>query len=244
MSDFTSDDLFDATDRAVAKLLDLYGITDPPVDAVALAQEAFHLAVREADPEDDDDAGQGRFGPRPPKFRRREIVFQPGQSDESRNILCARACARELAGSILAKLGVAPGTENKGAATQLAGVIAPRLLLPSKWFERDARRAGFDLWDVKEKYPTAGYELIALRFLDFDDPCVIAVVDDGTVGTRRANRFPATKKLTPAEQTCLERVGEAGVPQTVRKSDWSARGWPIPNGPFNRIILRAVPDEL
>jgi predicted transcriptional regulator len=242
MSDFTAEDLFEAIDRLVGELLARHGFDGPPVDAVALAQEAFELNVREAD--DEDDPRQGRFGPRPPRFNRREIVLRPDQSDEARQAVCARACAKELMPAVLTRLGVAPGTENKSAQGSLVGLIAPRLLLPTRWFERDARKAGYDLFAVKARYPTAGYEMIALRMLDLEEPCVIAVVDDGVVSTRRGNRAPVTKKLTPAEQKCLELVGEHREPQTARRDGWAARGWPVPSGPFNRIILRAVPEDI
>jgi predicted transcriptional regulator len=243
MSDFTADELFDAVDRRVTRLLTQHGVDEPPVDAVTLAQDAFQLTVREAEPEDDQPQ-QGRFGPRPPRRRSREITLRPDQSEESRQALCARACARELVPDVLSALGIAPGTENKSAMNSLLGVITPRLLLPTRWFERDARRAGYDLFEIKERYSTAGYELIAARLLDFEEPCVIAVVDDGVVSSRRGNRAPATKKLTDAEQKCLALVGEEGEPRTVRRDGWTVRGWPIPNGPFNRIILRAVPDDV
>jgi hypothetical protein len=244
MSDFTAEDLFDTADRIIAEVLSLHGVTEPPVDAVVLAQEAFDLRVCMAEP-DEDEMEAGRFGPRPKRFRsRREIVLRPEMSEEVRNAACARGCVRELIPPILTKLGVSPGTENRSAQNQLIGLLAPRLLLPTRWFEKDARKAGYDLLAVKGRYPTAGYELVAMRFLDFDDPCVVAVVDDGTVSARRGNRTPATKKLTDAEQRCLDRIGEHGEPQTVRADGWTAAGWPIPTGPFNRIILRAVPDEI
>jgi predicted transcriptional regulator len=244
MSDFTAEDLFDTVDRLVGELLAKNGFAEPPVDAVVLAQEAFDLTVREAD--DEDDPRDGRFGPRPPRVRHREVVFRPDQSEESRHAVCARACAKEMIPAVLARVGVAPGTENKSAQSSLVGLIAPRLLLPTRWFERDARKAGYDLFAVKQRYPTAGYEMIALRMLELDEPCVIAVVDDGIVSARRGNRTPATKTLTPAEQLCLERIGREGDPesQTVRRDGWTVHGWPVPSGPFNRIILRAVPEDV
>jgi hypothetical protein len=118
-------------------------------------------------------------------------------------------------------------------------------LLPTRWFERDARRQGFDLLELKNLYTTAGYEMIALRILDIDEPCVIAVVDNGVVASRRGNRAPATKKLTAAEQACLGQLGRyAEQRQTARADGWTATGWPIPGGPYDRIILRSVPDDL
>ena len=97
-----------------------------------------------------------------------------------------------------------------------------------------ARKAGYDLLALKERYPTAGYEMIALRMLELDEPCVIAIVDDGVVSARRGNRSQATKKLTPAEVLCLERIGREGdpEPQTARRDGWTVRGWPVPSGPF------------
>ncbi len=244
MTDFTAEDLFDAVDRLVAEVLAHHGPGEPPVDAVTLAQEAFDLTVREADDEDEG-FRPGRFGPRPPRRAGwKEIVLHPDQSEEARQAACARACARELIPSVLAKLGVAPGTENKSAQSSLIGLIAPRLLLPTRWFERDARKAGYDLFELKGRYPTAGYEMLGLRTLDLDEPCVVAVVDDGVVAARRGNRAQAGKKLTPAEQACLDLIGEHREPQTARRDGWTARGWPVPTGPFRRIILRAVPDEI
>jgi predicted transcriptional regulator len=242
MGDFSQDDLFDAIDRAVRTLLDGEGVTDPPVDAITLAQDAFGLSVVEEEPADEPE--HGRFGPRPPRRRSREVVLRPDQSREAQQAVCARACAKELVPGILAKLGVTPGTENRSAQNQLVGLIAPRLLLPTRWFDRDARRAGFDLFALKERYPTVGYELLILRTLDLDEPAVVAVVDDGSVSTRRGNRMPATRVLTEAERRCLDRVQAEREPQRVRHDGWTAWGWPIPDGPFNRIVLRSVPDDV
>jgi hypothetical protein len=244
MGDFTAEDLFETTDRIVAEVLSLHDMPEPPVDAVVLAQEAFDFQVSEAEP-DEGEMQPGRFGPRPRRFRtKREIVLRPDMSEEARQAACARACAKELIPPILAKLGVVVGSENRSATNQLVGLVAPRLLLPSKWFGKDARKVGYDLVELKARYPTAGFELIALRLLDLDDPCVITVIDDGVVSTRRANRFPATKKLTAAEQKCVDKITRHGDPQTARAEEWTVTGWPIPTGPFNRIILRAVPDDV
>lgn len=244
MSDFTTEDLFDTTDRVVAELLARNGIADPPVDALALARDVFRLSVRFAE-EEDDDSARGRFGARPkPRPRRDEVVLRPESPEEIHQTVCGRAVAKLLVPVVLEKLGVAPGTENKGAAKSLVGLIAPRLLLPTRWFERDARRANSDVWAIKDRYPTVQYEMIGWRLLDLDEACVVAVVDDGEVTARRGNRAAAGKQLTIAETKCLARIAEHGEPVTVRADGWAARGWPVPTGPFNRILLRAVPDEI
>lgn len=245
--EFTTEELLEAIDKVVRELLDLHDVTEPPVDAVALVTDEFEYVTREAEPEDDEPQ-QGRFGPRPPgsggRGRRREVVFKPEQSDESRQAACARACAKELIPRVLARLGITVTPDNRPATSQIVGLIAPRILLPTKWFDRDARKAGYDLFALKDRYPTAGYELLTLRLLDLEEPCVVTVVDDGTIGTRRSNRYGVSKTLHEAERRCREKVAEEDEPQKVRFDGWSCWGWPIPGGAFRRIILRSLPDEL
>lgn len=241
--DFSQDDLFDAIDRAVRDLLPRAGIAEPPVDALHVARAVFGFRVEYAEP---DDEPPGRFGARP---RRRPgpntLVVRPDQSDESQQAVAARAVARRMIPGILTTLGIAPGTENRQAQAQLVGLIAPRLLLPTRWFAADARKADFDLLELKDRYPPAGFEMLALRMLDVaEDPVVVAVVDDGVVAARRSNRFPATRKLTAAEQACHDKVAETGEPARVRADGWAAWGWPTPGIPFRRIVVRAVPDEI
>jgi hypothetical protein len=243
VSDFSQDDLFDAIDRSVGDLLRRAGIDEPPVDALHVARAAFGFRIEYVEPEDE---RPGRFGPRPTRRPAGGMIaLRSDQSEESQQAVAARAVAKQLVSPILAKLGVVPGTEHKQAATQLIGLITARLLLPSRWFTADARRTDFDLLALKARYPSAGYEVIALRMLDADDePSVIAVIDDGIVTTRRANRFPATRELTTAEQACADRVAEGEDPARVRADGWTAWGWPTPGIPFRRIIVRATPDGL
>ena len=137
-----------------------------------------------------------------------------------------------------------PGTEQKSANTHLIGLIATRLLLPTRWFEAAARKASSDILRIQEAFRTVNLEPIALRLLEIEDLCVIAIVDDGVVGLRRSNAMQATKKLTPAEELCVEKVIETEEPQTVRREGWTSRGWPVTTGPFNRIVLRSVPDDV
>ncbi len=240
MSEFSTEELYDAIDRCVVELLARHGIEEPPVDAIRLVQDAFRYTVTFEEEEED----EPQYGDPPKRKRPRELVMKQSQSPGGQQMMAARACAKEMVPGILQRLGVVPGTEQKSANSHLMGVIAPRLLLPTRWFESAARKASSDLLRIQETFATVNLEPIALRLLELEDPCVIAIVDDGVVGLRRSNAMQATKKLTPAEEFCIEKVIEAEEPQTVRKEGWTSRGWPVSTGPFNRILLRSVPDDV
>jgi hypothetical protein len=239
--EFTQDDLFEAIDKAVAKTLTDGSLSGPPVDALTLAEAVFGLRIEYEEPEE-----PRKYGDRP---KRRPgpntIMLKEDHSIESQHLLAARAVGKQLLPGIFNRLGIVPDTENRSANAQLLGLIVPRLLLPSRWFASHARQAGFDLLELKEQYSTASFDLIAWRLLDADeDGSVVAIIDDGTVVGRRSNRYPVTKKLTPAEQACVDHVAAEGEACRKRSDGWTAWGWPTTGIPFRRIVVRAVPDEI
>jgi len=243
MSDFTTEDLTEAIDRAVVDMLRRGGIVQPPVDAVGLARQLYGYAIVEDDPDEDEEPR--RYGDRPkPKPRGKVLQFTLGQSAASRNAIAARALGKELINPLLITLGIVPGTEHKAAHGQWIALIAPRLLLPTNWYGQSLRKTNSDIARLREQYPTVPYEFLGLRMLDYDDPCVIAIVDDGSVATRKSNFVNANKTLTEAEAACVVQVQESEEPAKVRRDGWFSRGWPIPTGPYNRILLRSVPEEL
>lgn len=241
MGDFTHEDLVDAIDKSINALLDQAGVSEPPIDALALLQNQFGFRIDYDVPHD-----APRYGDRPQRRSRpNQLILHPDASLEAQNMLAARSIAKKLIPTILTKLGIAPGTENPNASASLVGIITPRLLVPSRWYGADARRADWDLITLKDRYSTANWDTLAWRMLEVDDePCVIAIVDDGIVSSRRGNRFSVTRALTAAEQACLTRVQENDEPARVRQDGWTANGWPTQGIPFRRIVLRATPDEL
>jgi predicted transcriptional regulator len=242
--DFSAEDLYDTIDRIVAAALSRCEMTEPPVDALRLADLGFGFRIEYADPID---PAERRYGDQSKKKRYSPdtIVLRDDMTEESQHLLAARAIARRLLPEILTRLGVHPEADNRQANTQIVSLIAPRLLLPSRWFSGDAGRAGFDLVLIKERYPTVGFETIALRLLDLDDPCVIAIVDDdGTIAARRSNSFQAPRRLTEAEQACRELIVKTGEPAKTKGSGWIVRGWPTPGVPFRRIVMRSIPEDV
>ena len=237
--DCSQDELFDACDRLVHGLLDRAGVVQPPVDALRLADDHLGIPVEMVEPEEDDPD-------RPPRRRHQSagIVLNPHMTTEQRQAVAAQGIARLLLPDLLRKIDMVPGSESRQAATHLRGLLAARLLVPTRLFRAALRTYKYDVPALHQAFRTAKMEAVALRLLDLDSPCVIAVVDDGVVAVRRGNGAPADRKLTDAEQQCHDRVAQLELPERVRTGGWTADGWPVPNRPFRRVLLRAVPDEI
>ncbi len=240
MAEFSAEELVEACDRLVAGLLDRAGVTTPPVHALRVAEDHIGIPVEVVEPEEDE---RGR--PRPRTRRPSSgIVLSPHMTDEQQQSAAAQGIARTLLPDLLRKLEIPEGSESKQAAAHFRGLLVARLLVPTRLLRAALRNCKFDLPALKDVFTTATMEMIALRLLDLDDPCVIAIVDDGVVATRRGNTMPAGRKLTPPEQQCLDRVMELDLPHKVRGDGWTVCGWPISGRPFRRVVLRAVPDDV
>jgi predicted transcriptional regulator len=212
----------------------------PPVDALAVAEDHLGIPVELVEPEEDE---HGR--PRPPSRRHTAgIVLSPHMTDEQQQTAAAQGIARALLPDLLRKLDVVPGSESRQAASHFRGLVAARLLVPQRMLRAALRECKYDVPALHAVFRTATFEAVGLRLLDLDQPCVVAVVDDGVVAVRRGNQMPAAKKLTPAEQTCLDEVMRLELPRRVRQGEWTANGWPVPNRPFRRVLLHAVPDDV
>src|SRR5262245_50764579 len=187
--DFSQEELFDAIDRLVAGLLERAGMDAPPVDALRVAEDHLGIPVEYAEPEEDEDG-------RPVRRRQTSgIVLAPHMTQEQEQTAAAHAIARTLLADLLRKLDITPGTESKQAAARFRGLIVPRLLVPTRMLRTAQRNCKADVPALKEVFRTASIEVIALRLLDLDQPCVVAIVDDNVVAVRRGNTAPVTKKL-------------------------------------------------
>src|SRR5438552_6252963 len=120
----------------------------------------------------------------------------------------------------------------------LANLFAYRLLVPSRWFAEDAPALDYDLLALKQRYRTSSHEVIAWRFLDLPDPCIISIIDNDHLHRRRSNSWPIRRRhLEIPEQTCQRRVHESGLPQSVRSGGWTVQGWPVHQLDWKREIL-------
>jgi hypothetical protein len=239
--DFSQEELLDVVDRLVAGLVERAGITRPPVDALRIAEDHLGIPVDIADPVEQDERGRPRPRSRPKGMG---ITLSPDMTEEQQHKSAADGVARALLPDLLNKLGVVPGSENKQLSAHIRTMVVSRLLVPTRLLRTALKECRYDVLALKKKFSTAATETIALRLLDLEEPSVIAIVDDGIVAIRRGNRFAAGKKLEAPEQACLDQVMKLDTPQRVRQGEWTVNGWPVPDRPIRRIILRAVPDDV
>ncbi len=223
-----------ALDRVVSDLLDAAGVGQPPVDALAIAEHHLGFVVaREA-------------GARRPAGRSkdaRSINIDPDSSVEASQWVAAQAIGRHLRPALLRQLGADTGDERPAGGASLANRLAERLLTPTPWFAADAAATGYDLFALKDRYATAGHELIARRWLDLPEPCVVALLTDGCVTWRRSNAFRVNKRLSAAEELCQRAVTASGRPDTRTRAGWTVSGWPVPLTLGDRIFLRSVVED-
>ena len=215
--DLSREEVHQAVDRLVDELLERAGLTAPPVDALAIARRHLGLVVRL-------DGGR------------------PEPSEEQNQWTAAHAIGTHFKAELHRRLGVPPEQGRALAGESLANLVANHLLAPTAWFGGDARACDYDLFALKQRYGTAGHELLAWRLLDLPEPCVITVVDDGRVQRRRSNAWRVRRQLEGPEQECQRYVNRHGRPWLVRADGWTVQGWPVPRPEGKREALRSTFD--
>lgn len=240
--DFSQEELLEAVERLVAGMLERAGVSAPPVDALTIAETHLGIPIEWVEPAEEDESGRRR--PRSRASSGSGIALATDMNDEQQQRVAADGIARFLLPDIYRKLNVEPGSESKQFAAHVRGLTAARILIPTRLLKSALRECKYDVLALHQRFTTTSMEAVAARLLDLEEPIVITTVDDGVVASRRSNRFPVTRKLETAEQECVDRIMELDLPHRARVGEWTAWGWPVPNRPFRRILLRAVYDDV
>jgi hypothetical protein len=230
------EEVVDVVDHAVADLLRAAGVTAPPVDAIALAQGHLGMVVCL-------DRRQRQRGRAQRAAGRRQIYLRPEPTEERHQWTVAHEIGEHMKASLLERLGMEPGQTPAMAGESLANLFAYRLLVPTAWLAAEAPALDWDVLALKKRFRTASHEVIAWRFLDLPEPCVITVIDNDDVSRRRSNAWPINRRLAPAEQACQKYVNSHSRPRVVRRDGWTVQGWPVHQSDWKREILRSVVEE-
>ena len=222
-------------DRMVDDLLDRAGLQGPPVDAIVLAQRHLGMVVCL-------DRRQPQRGRAQRAEGRRQIFLKPEPTEERHQWTVAHEIGEHLKPELLTRLGVEPGEMRAMTGESLANLFAHHLLVPTCWLASDARALDYDILELKKRYRTSSHEVIALRFLDLPEPCIITVIDNEQVTRRKSNAWRVRRQLEPAEQACQHYVNYYSRPHVVRENGWTVQGWPVHKTDWKREILRSVID--
>ncbi|MGF1582388.1 MAG: ImmA/IrrE family metallo-endopeptidase [Gemmataceae bacterium] len=237
MDDRPREEIVAALDDIVSELLDQAGVSEPPVDAIALAQSHLGIPVS-LDTRQEPRGRVQRIGRRP------RIYLRPEPTEERHQWTVAHEIGRHFKSQIHERLDLDPEEAKALTGDSLHTLFSSRLLVPTIWFAEDAKALDFNLLELKKRYTTSSNEVIARRMLDLPYPTIITVVDNGTVTKRKTNgpEIKATE-MEPVEQRCWEYVNQNSLPRIVTEGNWTVQGWPIHQTDWKREILRTVVDE-
>ena len=236
LAEITWEDFSATLDEIADDLLDEAGMHDPPVDALALASRLGIAVAWDAEQQ-----GRGRYVrlrghhsacPRP------AIVLRPEPRAEREHWIVAHEIGEHVAHRVFAALDVDPSESPPESRETVANRLAGRLLLPGRWLLDDVAECGWDLAELKRRYASASHELIARRMLEFPEPIIITIHDQGQITLRQSNMPGRVPGLMPAEQRCWQRVHESGRPVSEQDTMIQVNGWPVHEPEWQREILR------
>lgn len=237
IDDMPREDVVATVDRMVEELLRAAHVQQPPVDAIALAQGHLGMVICL-------DKRQAQRGRAQRAAGKKQIYLRPEPREERHQWTVAHEIGEHLKADLLLRLGAEPGQTRAMAGESLANLFAYRLLVPTCWFAADARALDYDLLALKAKYATSSHEVLAWRFLDLAEPCIVTILDNDAVARRRSNSWPITRKLEPAEEKCQRLVHQRGRQHRVQENGWTVQGWPVHQLDWKREVLRSVVEDV
>src|SRR5437660_4022192 len=233
LDDLPRADVIAALDRFVTELLLEARIDGPPVDAIALAQRHLGMEICL-------DGRQQQRGRAQRAAGKKQIFLRPEPTEERHQWTVAHEIGEHLKPALLERLGIPPEETRAMTGESVANLFAHRLLVPTCWFAADAPAFDYDVLALKQRYRTSSHEVLALRFLDLPEPCIVTVVDNDHISRRRSNAWRVRKKLEAAEKQCQRYVNHYSRPHVVHEDGWTVQGWPVHQADWKREILRSV----
>lgn len=248
--DATTDELQAALDSVAEELIELAGISGPPVDMLAVAKAAEVVVAI-----DERQQCRGRYvrlgssGRDPfvthdasPLDAQAAILLRPEPRFERRQWVVAHELGEHVAHRVFDRLDTDARANPVKAREWVANSLANRLLLPTCWFSADAADCGWDLAALKGRYSTASCELIARRMLDFPPDVIISILDHGVLSMRRSNVQGAVPNLAPLERACWQAAHQSACPVERAGNFLKVQCWPVHEPGWKREILRTEVD--
>jgi hypothetical protein len=231
-----------ALDACGSEVLWEANVSEPPVDALALADALGLLVARDVAMScrarfvrlAEHPAGGNGHG---------TIVVGMAERPEREQWAVAHEIGESVAYRVFERLGIAASDTWPTARELVANRMASALLLPRRWFARDGRDFDWDLVALKDRYITASHELIARRMLEMRPPVVITVCDHGRIHWRRSNITARPPSFLPEEKAVWRETHESALPADAvldpESGLESIRCWPVHEPGWKREIMRS-----
>jgi hypothetical protein len=223
------------------------GVSSPPIDALEVAKGLQLVVARDCNL-----SHRGRFvrlaGQNGGANAVGTIVVGVAERPEREQWAVAHEIGESIACRVFERLGVALDEALPTARELVANRLASAILLPQRWFAMDGMEFDWDLWELKDRYNTASYELIARRMLDMKPGVVITICDQGRVHWRRSNVTMRPPEMLSEERDVWRYVNRTGVPSGDKLDAETGleeiRCWPVHEPDWKREILRSVVAEV
>jgi hypothetical protein len=228
----------DACDEIVRELLSDCGVSEPPVEPLALAEQLELQVLFDA----------GQFGRARIKrlCGRTAIYLKPDDRPERLHWATAHEIGEWLSGRILERSGLTDLDDDADVTParreQIANEFAARLLLPADWFLADAEELDSDVPALKRRYATASHELILMGLLRLPGLAMVSVFDQGRLTRRRGNGQLPPPRLLPIEREVWTRVHQHGEACELWTPEVRVQGWPVHEPGWKRELLRTTPN--
>lgn len=247
LSEIPDDEFAAAIDAAASEALWEAGVLSPPIDALQVAEGLQLIVTRDCR-----SSHRGRFvrlaGQNGGASVAGTIVVGVAERPEREQWAVAHEIGESIAYRVFERLGVAFEEALPTARELVANRLASAILLPRRWFAVDGCELDWDLWELKDRYCTASYELIARRMLDMKPGIVVTVCDQGRVHWRRSNVTTRPPDLLREERDVWRYVHRMGMPSgDTLDADTGleeVRCWPVHEPGWKREILRSVVAEI
>ena len=226
---FVQTDQLQACDAVIQDFLDFAQVTNPPIDALQIAQKLDIQLLW--------DAAQHGRGRLLRQDGRETILLRPDERPERLQWAAAHELGEAVAWKVFQSAGLEFDEIRPQQREQLANVFAARFLLPSPWFERFADELDEDLMLLKQRFLTASHELVAWRLLDRSTPRIISIWDDGQLTRRRSNLPGRLPPVGPAERRFRDELLAQDQPQLDSQTAGRQRGWKLHESQVRREIL-------
>jgi IrrE N-terminal-like domain len=237
LSELTPDELSAALDAVAAEVLEHLPPSAAPFDALELAR-ALGLEVAW----DERQTGRGRIARLSRHVgaaTRGSILLRPEPRRERLQWAIAHEIGEFCAHRVFERLSVDPREAPPAARETVANQLSSRILLPRDPFDRQARAGGWDLYDLKARFPAASHELIARRMLDFAPGVIVTIFDHGRRTFRRGNLPFRLPPLSDVESRAWRVAHEQSLASVESDGFRRVQAWPVHEPDWKREILRA-----